>query len=240
MRTIIYIVIFFLSYTSLYSQRWSNVGFTGGYKVNTLLNDNISNDESISAKIGFNPTIGIEYGININEFLQLSLTGSYARTNVSLLYETPDSNLNFTTKRKLLFNSLSAGLTLRYFIPNGYYLEGGAAYVFLPSVLEKDDNSLFESNSNEFVKGYVEINGGIGMLAYKSYRTNLMIGIKGSLGLTDFLSAKGKEVNYPTFKNYESNSSNRFVSVMFVVNLIYDVGILNSSRQTYRYPFFKK
>lgn len=223
-----------------FSQKWMNVGFNLSYQGNKITNTQLKKDEGITSKFGFNPHFGINFNFNANEFFQYSLEIGYAKLGSKLSYLSPDTAFGYSGSRKIIFNSIDFGFNFKIFLPQGYYLEAGPKYTLVQNVIDIDNNSLFTVDATDHVGGYASVMVGLGILAFKTERTNIMLGFRGEYGLTDLVSTAGREVRYPTYKDYgEEQSEYRLISGMIVVNLSYDIGILNASRQTHRHPYFK-
>jgi hypothetical protein len=222
-----------------FSQRWSNFDFNLSYQGNKLLNDNLQDDQLLSTSFSFNPSVGIEYGINMNEYFQIGVEFGYTKVNNSLSFLDTDTVFNFKGKRKISLNTINLGLVLKGFTQGGYYIEGGIVYNLVLSAKDIEKGSLFQVDASSNVKNYVSLIFGGGVLAYKKDRTNISVGFRGEFAFTDLISSYGKEIHYPTYYNYNNNDTYRYISGMIIVNLSYDIGILNNSRQTYRYSYFR-
>lgn len=221
------------------SQRWVNMGATIGLQGNKLLNSQLKSDETLDAKLGFNPRFGLNFNFNTTEFFQISLETSYAKVTNKLSYNTPDTTMGYQGARKIMFSTIDAALIFRYFASSGGYLEAGGKYTLVNHVTDIEKNSLYQVDATNNIQNYSSLILGIGILAFKNNRTNIHFGLRGEYTLTNVISDAGNAINYPTYKNYGTQqSSYKLISGMFVVNLSYDIGILNASRQTYRYPYF--
>lgn len=230
--------VFFAS--SSFAQKWMNFGVSLGYQGNKIMNSQLKADETLSAKFGFNPHFGLNLTLNTNEFFGVSFEAGYAKVTSILSYLSPDTVFDYQGARKIMFNSIDAGLIFKIHTPSGGYIEAGPKYTLVQTVVDIEKNSLYQVDATDHVTGYASVVFGLGILAFKKERTNISLGFRGEYGLTDMISGAGKEVKYPTYRDYgKEQSEYRLLTGMFVVNLSYDIGILNASRQTYRYPYFK-
>lgn len=237
-KSILVICLLFIS-IAVFSQKWTSFGVNLGYQGNKFLNANLKKDNAINTQFKFNTGVGVSLGINTNEFFQISFDLGYAKVKNSLLFLDYDTVFNFKGERKISMNTFNLGITFKGFTQAGYYLEAGAKYNFIASAIDQEETTLFNVEATKNIKNYFSLLGGIGVLAFKTYRTNVLIGFRGELSVTDLISDYGKDIYYPTYKNYNNNDKYRYLSGMIIVNLTYDIGILNDSRQTYRYSYFR-
>lgn len=234
------ILLFILSISHANAQKWFNMGVGLGYQGNKLLNNQLKEDETLTSKYGFNPHFSLNFNLNTNEFFQYSLEVGYAKVKTTLSYLSPDTVLEYTGARNIMFNTLDVGMNFKIFTPAGYYLEAGPKYTLVQSVVDIEKNSLYQVDASEHIAGYASIMFGVGILAFRERNTNISFGFRGEYTLTDIISGAGKEIKYPTYRNYgKEQSEYRLFTGMFVVNLSYDIGVLNGSRQTFRTPYFK-
>ena len=78
MKKLIIISILFIFSNSLFSQSWLEVGLKGGYGLDFLINKNISNDKTHTAKFAFGYTYGGKLGWNFNEEHAVTLDVLYS------------------------------------------------------------------------------------------------------------------------------------------------------------------
>lgn len=239
MKKLLLVIYMIITHYAFFSQEWTSIGLNLSYQGNKLIGNNLKQDDAVSSGIKFNSGISFFFGFNTNEFFQISIEAGFAKINNSLEFLDYDTVFNYKGERKISLNTFNVGLILRGYSQGGYYIEGGLKYYIVSSAYDKESTSLYKVDATYNFSNYLTFVGGIGILAYKTQRANLIFGFRGEYNFTDLINDYGKGFYYPTYKNYDNNDKISYISGMIIVNLTYDIGILNDSRQTYRYSYYR-
>jgi len=220
---------------------WFDVGLKGGYGPTLLVNNNVFNDRTYDHKITTGYGFGGKVGIYFNEFNGVTFDAMYSRAKQGFSYETSQGGGELN--HDIEWNNLDLFLLYRM-QQHGVYFEIGPAYSMVNKITQNDQGSpdvtdLTDFYNDTYWSGVV----GFGGYVANSGRFTLMLGLRASYAVTDFVNETGKAGNYPNPNRtleYESYKATHPLNVQLVLEANFGIGYFAKTCCSNRSTFFSK
>lgn len=221
---------------------WFDVGLKGAFGPTLLANGNIFNDRTYDHKITTGYGIGGKLGIYFGEFNGITFDAIYSKSKSSFSYESGipdipeyDQDIEWT----------SLDLYLLYRMQQyGVYFEIGPAYSMVSDITDNDQgipNSDARDVSDFYEDNYFSGVVGFGGYLANSDRFTLMMGLRASYAVTDFVNEAGQAADYPNPNKtleYDSYKSTNPLAVQLIIEANLGIGYFAKTCCSNRSSFF--
>ncbi|MBK8702445.1 MAG: hypothetical protein IPN33_01730 [Saprospiraceae bacterium] len=203
------------------AQMWLEIGPRAGINVNGYLNSNIANDDAHDFSLEKALSYGLVAGINIGDHHGLNVEWMFA-DNIQKITYYGDTSGNVINKIK--WKTREINVLYRFYSNGGAYVELGPKFSHVRELVQTYDNDPLPIDGeyeDNFISGVFGVGG---FLAANEVMT-LKIGLRAAYGLTDLVSAKGKEAGFPTYyAPYEAYKPTKPFRVGISLEMTFGVG----------------
>lgn len=177
------------------AQTWFEIGPRAGINVNGYYNGNIANDDAHDFTLEKALSYGLTAGLNFGDNHGINVEWMFA-DNIQQITYYGDSTGNVINKLK--WKTREINVLYRLYTYGGAYVELGPQFSHVRQLTQTYDNepvAVDGEYEDNFISGIFGVGG---FLAANEVMT-LKIGLRAAYGITDFVSAKGKEAGFPTY-----------------------------------------
>jgi hypothetical protein len=221
---------------------WFDVGVKGAFGPTLMANSNIFNDRTYDHEISTGYGFGGKVGIYFGEYNGVTLDAIFSRSRQGFNYEVLDQ-VTPTFNHDIEWTSIDLYLLYRM-QKAGVYFEIGPAYSMINKVTQDDQaNPLLKDVSDFYNDDLISGVIGFGGYIYNNERFTLMMGLRASYALTDFVNETGKDANFPNpnrLAPYETYKSTNPIAVQVLLEANFGIGYFAKTCCSNRSTFFSK
>ncbi len=219
------------------AQLWLELGARAGFHFNGMFNDNIASDPQHDYSLGHALASGLVAGINIGDYHGINAEVIFANNQQQFSFR-GDSASTGSITNKINWKTTELNLLYRYYSDFGAYVEIGPKIAYIRQVRQSIGIEPV-SLDGEYEDSYLAGIFGIGGFLAANESLTLKIGLRADYALADFVSAKGKEGNYPAFyTSYPSSKPTRPFRLGISLELNFGVGGVASAQCGHRNLIF--
>lgn len=188
--------------STISAQRWLDIGFKGAWGPTWLMNKNLMNDQQFNHVLAYGYGIGGKVGFNFNDEHELTLDVMASTFKQDFKYNVTDTVTGASPefRKGMQFKTLDFILMYRH-NKDGRYFEVGPGYSTIRSASGTNERPEFATLDGEIsenlIKGYSILALGFGGYFVGTENFGITMGARFTYGLSDLISEKGKQNNYP-------------------------------------------
>lgn len=215
---------------------WLEAALKGGAGGSFLLNKNILDDNNYNYQANQGYNFGGKMAVNFGPFNGIAVEGFFTKWEQDFDYKQP---ILGSTDIQISWKTIDAMLLYRH-ISNRVYVELGPMYSIVRSVKQSYGETQIADPKKNYESGYLSGVLGVGGYIAGAETFSVGLGIRLHYGLTDFVSADGKKLGYPTpATSYESDAISRPAFAEFMVEFNFGIGHWAKTSCSERMHFFR-